>query len=78
MDPDGEKPRLIFHGEKSMKTFVNIVNSGLGGQFNASLTQNGNGSYTFNIVPTKDGGDVSKLNEQQQAFYNELREEMER
>ena len=74
VDPDGEKPRLKFHGQNSMTTFENIVNSGLGGQFYANLTKNGNGSYTFDIVPAKGGGDVSKLNVHQQAFYNELRD----
>lgn len=72
-DPNGEKPRLFFHGEKSKSTFVNIVNSGLGKQFEANLTRNRNGSYTFDIIPTKSGGDVNKLNEHQRAFYDALR-----
>ena len=72
VDPDGEKPRLHFHGVKSRETFVSIVNNGLGGQFCANLTQNANGSYTFDIVATKGGGEVEKLTKRQRAFYNAL------
>ena len=72
VDPDGEKPRLYFHGAKSRETFVSIVNNGLGGQFCANLKRNPNGSYTFSIVATQGGGDVGKLTERQLAFYNAL------
>ena len=72
VDPDGEKPRLYFHGNQSRETFVSIVNNGLGGQFCANLKKNQNGSYTFNIVATQGGGDIGKLTERQRAFYNAL------
>ena len=72
VDPDGEKPRLFFHGSKSRETFVSIVNNGLGGQFCANLKRNPNGSYSFSIVATKGGGDVKKLTERQRAFYDAL------
>ncbi len=72
VDPEGEKPRLYFHGAKSRETFVSIVNNGLGGQFCADLKRNSNGSYTFSIVATQGGGDVGKLTERQRAFYNAL------
>ena len=72
VDDDGEEPRLNFHGQKSMISFVNIVNSGLGNQFQASLTKNSDGSYSFGLKPAKGGGDVSQLNMRQKAFYEEL------
>ena len=72
VDDDGEEPRLNFHGQKSMISFVNIVNSGLGNQFQASLTKNSDGSYSFGLKPAKGGGDVRQLNMRQKAFYEEL------
>ena len=72
VDPDGNKPRLRFYGDRSKPAFERIVNSGLGGQFHANLTRNGNGSYTFDIVATQGGGDTGKLTERQRAFYNAL------
>ena len=73
IDPDGEKPRLFFHGSQSKSTFINIVNSGLGGQFQARLTQDAHGWYYFDIVGTKGGGDIGKLTDRQRSFYDAIK-----
>ena len=72
VDPDGNKPILHFYGKRSRAAFERIVNSGLGGQFQANLTRNSNGSYTFDIVATQGGGNAGKLSDRQQAFYGAL------
>ena len=72
VDPEGEEPRLFFHGRRSIYSFVKIINAGLGNQFQTKLTRNSDGSYSLGINSVQGGGDIDKLNPQQRAFYDEL------
>ena len=72
VDPDGEEIHLTFYGKSTISIFNSIIEKGLGNQFKASYSKNSDGSYTFSLKTTEGGGDISKLNKYQKAFYEEL------
>ena len=74
IDPDGMDIVAFFmkdgdtHIGKS--EYENILNSGLGGQFQAKFTENSNGSFMVTLEATENGGDLSKLSDEQKSFYD--------
>ena len=71
IDPMGDSIRLHFVSQlpsidRSMLTMM--VNHDLEGQFEASISDDG----ILSIVATQGGGDISKLSENGQAFYEEM------
>lgn len=72
IDPTGEDIELTFFGENTVKLLNQIINNGLGGQFEVYYTKGKNGGSLLKLKATKDGGDLSKMTDLQKAFYNEL------
>ncbi|NLK57268.1 MAG: RHS repeat-associated core domain-containing protein [Bacteroidales bacterium] len=72
VDPTGEDIELTFFGKYTAELLKYVINNGLGGQFEAYYTKGKNGGYLLNLRTTEGGGDLSKMTDQQKAFYNEL------
>ena len=76
VDPDGKEIHLTFStyvkGVNTSKELKRIIDGGLGGQFEAIYTKNSNGSYKLSLRATNNGGDITKLTDQQRDFYVEL------
>nr|WP_315202945.1 DUF6443 domain-containing protein [uncultured Flavobacterium sp.] len=73
IDPDGMDIVAFFKKEGDNRIgkseYTNIVNGGLGGQFQAKFTENSNGSFMVTLEATENGGDLSKLSDEQKSFY---------
>ena len=68
IDVNGDSLQVYFQNTQAQNAFVNIVNTGLEGQFETNISDNGIVSF----VATEGGGDVSKLSKHGQEFYNRV------
>lgn len=73
IDIDGKDIILSFVSTTAQTRYMDMINNGLEGQFILDLKLQSNGSYLFNIVSAKNGGDVNMLTAGAKEFYNLLK-----
>lgn len=73
IDPDGRDIHISFANADARQAYIDVVNMGLEGQFQVSLTAVEGKDGVFSVgFEALEGGSFDNLSEQGQAFYDEM------